>query len=73
MKSKRQKLICDLILKYEIETQEEFSIFTYHLAPDYDFRQDILSFGDKVEVLEPEELRNRIKLIILNQIIHYDN
>ena len=23
MKSKRQKLICDLILKYEIETQEE--------------------------------------------------
>lgn len=57
----------------EIETQEEFSIFTYHLAPDYDFRQDILSFGDKVEVLEPEELRNRIKLIILNQIIHYDN
>ena len=57
----------------EIESQEGFSIFTYHLAPDYDFRQDILSFGDKVEVLEPEELRNRIKLIILNQIIHYDN
>ena len=22
----------------------EFSIFAYHLAPDYDFRQDILSF-----------------------------
>ena len=48
----------------EIETQEEFSIFTYHLAPDYDFRQDILSFGDKVEVLEPEELRNNIIEII---------
>ena len=25
MKSKRQKLICDLILKYEIETQEELA------------------------------------------------
>lgn len=44
----------------EIETQEDFSIFTYHLAPDYDFRQDILSFGDKVEVLEPRLLREEI-------------
>jgi hypothetical protein len=48
----------------EIETQEDFSIFTYYLAPDYDFRQDILSFGDKVEVLEPEDLRNNIIEII---------
>ena len=44
----------------EIESQEGFSIFTYHLAPDYDFRQDILSFGDKVEVLEPRLLRDEI-------------
>lgn len=56
----------------EIETQEEFSIFTYHLAPDYDFRQDILSFGDKVEVLEPEGLRNCIKVAINNTCSRYE-
>ena len=56
----------------EIETQEEFSIFTYHLAPDYDFKQDILSFGDKVEVLEPEGLRNCIKVAINNTCSRYE-
>lgn len=55
----------------EIESQEGFSIFTYHLAPDYDFRQDILSFGDKVEVLEPEGLRSMIMKQIANLINIY--
>lgn len=56
----------------EIESQEGFSIFTFHLAPDYDFRQDILSFGDKVEVLEPEGLRNCIKVAINNTYSRYE-
>ena len=29
-------------------------------TPDYDFKQDILSFGDSVEVLEPQEVRKAI-------------
>jgi predicted DNA-binding transcriptional regulator YafY len=56
----------------EIESQEGFSIFTYHLAPDYDFRQDILSFGDKVEVLKPEGLRKRIKITINKTCSRYE-
>lgn len=56
----------------EIETQDNFSIFTYHLAPDYAFRQDILSFGDEVEVLEPEGLRNCIKVVINNTCSRYE-
>ena len=32
----------------EIETHRDHSIFAYNLAPDYDFKQDILSFGDTV-------------------------
>ena len=56
----------------EIETQDNFSIFTYHLAPDYAFRQDILSFGDEVEVLEPEGLRNCIKVAINNTCSRYE-
>lgn len=48
----------------EIETHKGFSIFAYNLTPDYDFKQDILSFGDTVEVLEPKELRESITEII---------
>jgi predicted DNA-binding transcriptional regulator YafY len=44
----------------EVEKHEDYSIFSYYLTPDYDFRQDVLSFGDSVEVVEPKELRNSI-------------
>ena len=44
----------------EVETHRGHSVFSYMLAPDYDFRQDVLGFGDSVEVLEPEELRKMI-------------
>lgn len=44
----------------EIETHRDHSVFVYTLAPDYDFKQDILSFGDTVEILEPAALRNNV-------------
>ena len=44
----------------EIETHRAHSIFAYNLAPDYDFKQDILSFGDTIEVLAPVSFRNSI-------------
>ena len=44
----------------EIETHKGYSVFAYNLAPDYDFKQDILSFGDTIEVLEPLLLRSSI-------------
>ncbi len=50
----------------EVETHKGYSIFAYNLAPDYDFRQDILSFGDSIEVLEPVELRVDISEVIIN-------
>ena len=37
------------------------------LRPTYDFVQKILSHGDKIEVIEPESLRNNISDIIRNQ------
>ena len=54
----------------EIETHRDHSIFAYNLAPDYDFKQDILSFGDTIEVLEPKSLRASIKETI-NQLNTY--
>lgn len=44
----------------EIETTAEFAVFEYHLKPTFDFIQEILLHGDKVEVISPESLRNKI-------------
>lgn len=41
----------------EIETHDDYSIFEYCIAVDYDFIHDILSFGDSVEILSPESIR----------------
>ena len=54
----------------EVETHKGYSVFAYNLAPDYDFKQDILSFGETVEILKPERLRNTIKKTI-NKLYHY--
>ena len=54
----------------EVETQREYSVFSYELTPDYDFVQDVLGFGDTVEVLEPKLLRIEIarKIQTLNKM-----
>lgn len=43
-----------------VEETPEYTVFKYFLTPDYDFRQDVLSFGAGVEVLEPEHVRQEI-------------
>ncbi len=44
----------------EIEPIDGWAVFTYRLAPTYDFKQEILSYGPDVEVLRPEKLRREI-------------
>lgn len=48
----------------EIEKNEEYSIFTYHLRPSYDFIQELLWHAADMEVLEPQSLRKDIANII---------
>ena len=43
-----------------VEEGLEYTTFKYFLTPDYDFKQDILSFGAEVEVLEPEHVRKEL-------------
>ena len=50
-----------LRLQKLIEETPEYGIFEYYLVPTYDFRQELLSHGPDVEVLEPKELRDEIK------------
>lgn len=44
----------------EAVQEDGSSVFSYHIAPTFDFVQEILSHGADVEVLEPAELRERI-------------
>lgn len=44
----------------EIERNEEYSIFTFNIRPQFDFQQEILKNGEEVEVLEPQWLREEI-------------
>ena len=43
----------------EAEKTEEYSVFSYHVAPTYDFIQELRKQGADLEVLAPESLRNR--------------
>ena len=44
----------------EIERNEEYSIFTFNIRPEFDFQQELLWNGEDMEVLEPEWLRKEI-------------
>ncbi len=52
------------------EKQTEYTIIELHLIPNYELQSLILSFGENIEVLDPEGLRNSIKksIKILNLI-----
>ena len=44
----------------EVERNDNYSIFTYCIRPEYDFQQELLRHGEDVEVLEPQWLREEI-------------
>ena len=44
----------------EIKWTDEYSIFTVRLRPTFDFRQEILSQGCDIEVLEPKWFRDEV-------------
>ena len=48
----------------EIETSNEYSVFEYFISPTFDFKQQILSYGEMTEVISPESLRIEIKDVV---------
>lgn len=44
----------------EIKYNEEYSIFSYYLRPEFNFQQELLWNGEDLEVLKPLWLRNEI-------------
>lgn len=43
----------------EIEKNDQFSIFSFDIAPTYDFILELRKFGSTLEVLEPQSLRDK--------------
>ena len=55
----------------EIETGRDYSLFEYYLRPNFDFKQEIISYLDSVEVTEPLSLRKEIGRTVLNVYLKY--
>ena len=47
----------------EIVKDDDYSIFSYYLRPTFDFRQELLKYGDAVEVIKPMTLRREMAKI----------
>ena len=56
----------------EIESNDEYTIFEYKIAPTYDFIQEILYHANQLEVLSPESFRQQIKAIIQEMYGFYE-
>lgn len=55
----------------EIDSNEESTLFEYHVKPTFDFYQLVLAQGDQVEVLEPESVRNEMRNFAKNMLDYY--
>ena len=48
----------------EIETADDYTVFSYFISPTFDFKQEILSHGDEIEVVSPEWFREEIAGVV---------
>jgi len=55
----------------ESESTPDFSIFTYFIKPTFDFRQELLSLGEDVEVLSPEAFRKELGKVTIKMSGQY--
>jgi predicted DNA-binding transcriptional regulator YafY len=55
-----------------VSENDKECIIELHLSPTYDFQMELLSMGKEIKVLEPESLRNEIKLKLIKSLELYD-
>ena len=58
---------------FELERNDEYSIFGFYVAQTYDFIQELRKFGSTLEVLEPAHLRDEFKEKSENLAKMYEN
>ena len=71
---------CDLIRNLplhssqrEIKITNEYSVFELHLIPNFDLKQELISYMDSIEVLEPEFLRNEMRATLRSMCKIYNS
>lgn len=55
----------------EIEENKAFVIFEYFLKPTFDFLQEILKYGNRVELIYPTHLRDELSTMIVDALQPY--
>ena len=55
----------------ETNINQNESIFSYYLSPTFDFRQELLSHGDEIEVLSPEWFREEFFETAQQMVLKY--
>lgn len=55
----------------EIEENKAFVIFEYFLKPTFDFLQEILKYGNRVELIYPTHLRDELSTMIEDALQPY--
>ena len=55
----------------EVETAENFSVFTFRLRPTFDFQQELRRYGSEVEVLAPQWLRDEFTKEAKQTVLQY--
>lgn len=56
----------------EIETTPDYSVFEYFLSPNKEFKMELLSRSEEIEVLEPQSLRDEFAKIAAAQNKKYN-
>jgi predicted DNA-binding transcriptional regulator YafY len=56
----------------EVERNNESVVFSIEVVPNFELEKLILSFGDQMVVLSPEDFRERIRTRIKNNLTHYN-
>ena len=57
----------------ELETTEHYTDFSYDIRPTADFIGQLLSQGSGIEVLEPQDLRQKMRNLIAENLSRYCN
>ena len=55
----------------EVKTTPDYAEFMFHLRPTFDFRQELLSQGNEVEVLKPAKFREEMKGMMEKMLERY--
>jgi predicted DNA-binding transcriptional regulator YafY len=56
----------------KVEETPEYTIYSYHLIPSFDFRQEILGRGAAVKVLTPDWFKDEIAEEVKKMVNNYD-